>query len=296
MTGQGSRFALVAAFALCACGSTEEDAAMPLGAAELATGTRHTCALLLDGSVRCWGFDLYGQITPPSGRFLRITAGEDRSCGIREDGSLSFWGNPFREQNEAIIEPPQGKFVEVDLGYSHACALRDDGTPVCWADQQDPVRAATLTTAPNVALHGLSVGNAHACALDATDAIVCWGDPVNDHLAAPPGSYSQVAVGAAYSCALDHSGAVHCWGGPAPSRKAPPAGSFELLSAGDAIACAYDGTIRCWGEDFGYGLTDPPDKRVSALRVGVAHACGLDESKRVFCWGANLFGQSSVPK
>jgi alpha-tubulin suppressor-like RCC1 family protein len=286
---------LIALLAVNACGD-EEEQAPALIATQVAVGTRHTCALKPDGTVLCWGYDLDGQATPPSGRFVQLTAGEDTSCGVRADGTLSCWGNPFRERTEAVIQPPAGTFTEVDLGYSHACALRDDGKPLCWADQQDPVRAAELTTAPDVALHGLSTGTTHACALDSAQAIVCWGQPSNDHLAAPPGSFEQVSVGAAYSCALDRSRALHCWGGPNSAVKSPPAGNFQLLSAGDPAACAEDGTIRCWGDDRGDGLFPPPVKHAIALRVGVAHACGIDENRGVFCWGANLFGQSTVPK
>ena len=168
--------ALFTSLALTACGGDDE-VRPPVSATQVAVGVRHTCALRLDGSVRCWGFNLDEQTEPPSGRFVRLTAGTDTNCGIRDDGALSCWGSPFRETNEDAIEPPSGRFVEVALGYSHACALREDGTAVCWGDQQDPVVAAELTTAPSVALHGLSLGNAHACALDSNDAIICRGNP-----------------------------------------------------------------------------------------------------------------------
>ena len=75
---------------------------------------------------------------------------------------------------------------------------------------------------------------------------------------------------------------------------APP-GNFQLLSAGDSIVCAENGSINCWGDDRGDGLVPPPEKHALTLDVGPVHACGIDATKRVFCWGANLFGQSTVP-
>ncbi|MDP7001783.1 MAG: hypothetical protein QGH90_07765, partial [Candidatus Poseidoniaceae archaeon] len=77
--------------------------------ATITAGGYHTCAILDDGSVRCWGYNAYGQLgdgtttnrnTPtalsswPSGRTaVAITAdGGGHTCAILDDGSVRCWG------------------------------------------------------------------------------------------------------------------------------------------------------------------------------------------------------------
>jgi alpha-tubulin suppressor-like RCC1 family protein len=39
-----------------------DPASLPVRTLHLATGNRHTCAFAVDGTARCWGFNLYGQV------------------------------------------------------------------------------------------------------------------------------------------------------------------------------------------------------------------------------------------
>ena len=73
-----------------------------------AAGEYHTCAILDDGSLNCWGRDNYGQLgdggtntdknTPVSvslgtGRTaVAVSAGYAHTCAILDDGSLKCWG------------------------------------------------------------------------------------------------------------------------------------------------------------------------------------------------------------
>ena len=63
-------------------------------------GSTHTCAIDGDGNeaqtrgaVRCWGSNLEGQSTPPSGIFTAITAGGAHTCGLRSNGVVECWGD-----------------------------------------------------------------------------------------------------------------------------------------------------------------------------------------------------------
>lgn len=71
----------------------------------VAAGAAHTCALLDDGSVHCWGQNLYGQLgngstasssTPRAVagdlRFARIHAGGGVTCGVTDAGDEYCWG------------------------------------------------------------------------------------------------------------------------------------------------------------------------------------------------------------
>lgn len=92
-------------------GSTEDrplpDAVLglPGPARQLAAGAVHTCALMSDGSVYCWGQNLHGQLgngtndnalqaTRVAGdvRFSSIHAGGALTCGWSLDGSQYCWG------------------------------------------------------------------------------------------------------------------------------------------------------------------------------------------------------------
>jgi alpha-tubulin suppressor-like RCC1 family protein len=80
-------------------------------ATQVTAGDAHTCALLLDGSVRCWGLNSNGRLgyghtenigddeSPAQagkvdlgGRALQISAGEDHTCAVLEDATVRCWG------------------------------------------------------------------------------------------------------------------------------------------------------------------------------------------------------------
>ena len=109
------------------------------------------------GSVACWGYNEYGQATPPAGSFVSVSAGTFTTCGVRSDGSVACWGSD--EDGQAT--PPAGSFVSVSAGVVHTCGVRSDGSVACWGSDEDgqatppagsfsptPPRAAEPTPAP----------------------------------------------------------------------------------------------------------------------------------------------------
>src|SRR5881628_194597 len=78
------------------------------GYVELSTGEAHTCALRPDGMIACWGFNAFGEATPPEGTFLQISTGWDYNCGLRRDGTLACWG----VNDSPRITPPTGSFSQ----------------------------------------------------------------------------------------------------------------------------------------------------------------------------------------
>ena len=88
-------------------------AASGANAASVACGNTHTCAILNDGTVRCWGSNDRGRLgmgstggssAAPvgpldlgSGRTAKaICAGSYHSCAILDDGTVKCWGyNPY---------------------------------------------------------------------------------------------------------------------------------------------------------------------------------------------------------
>jgi alpha-tubulin suppressor-like RCC1 family protein len=81
-------------------------------ATELDSGTLHTCALLTDGSVKCWGYNALGQL------------------GI---GSTAQQNAP----GAAVNLGGEAKATELAGGELHTCALLTGGSVKCWGYNAD---------------------------------------------------------------------------------------------------------------------------------------------------------------
>ncbi len=137
-------------------------------------------------------------------------------------------------------------------------------------------------------------------------------------------SFRDVAGGESHTCAIDEAGALWCWGangngqlgrGPDSSSRLPGPVSWrggvqvEMLAAGKDFGCAFGsgGQLWCWGANgngqLGLGhrnssVAEPGTVRgtslemdVKAVSVGGWHACAIDKSGSLWCWGANGVGQ-----
>jgi alpha-tubulin suppressor-like RCC1 family protein len=128
----------------------------------LATGGYHSAALLDDGTLYTWGYNLYGQLgngtttdastptpvpgfPPPGSRIASIATGGFHTMALLDDGSLYAWGwNFFGQIADATWEPratptlirdfpPAGTAITaIAAGAAHAAALLDDGTLFAW--------------------------------------------------------------------------------------------------------------------------------------------------------------------
>ncbi len=138
----------------------------------LATGGAHTCALLADGTVRCWGANFSGQLgngtfTASSTPVLvsgltsatAVTAGGIHTCALLADGSVKCWGSDSHGQlgNGAPLDPFSLSSTPLPVsgittatavagGRAHTCALLADGTVRCWGDN-DGGQLGNRTTA-----------------------------------------------------------------------------------------------------------------------------------------------------
>lgn len=279
------------------------------------TGSRSACALMEDGSVRCWG-----------------------AGGLVGDGTRSL-----------RVEPVQVKGLSTGVqslsaGLSHTCALSAAGRVWCWGENArgelglgTTVPALEPRPVPSLPeVTQVAAGASHTCALLVTGDVRCWG--VNDQYqlggGAPAEASTPVAVeglvsgirnlaaGAAHTCAVTANGEVHCWGGNAhgelglgvasaapvarPSRVLGLPGPMMMVAAGRFHTCAVspEGAVWCWGQnEFGalgddtsldrstpvqpVGLPVP----VVALSAGAGGTCAVLSGGDAYCWGSNLNGQ-----
>ncbi len=175
------------------------------------------------------GYRGFGRADPPGGTFVDISAGEDRTCGVRTGGELVCWGDEFGK-------PPGGRFVKVDVwdqrGAGNACAVGADGALRCWGRFRSGSDLELLghdndfgqADPPGGVFVDVSVGERYACALRADGSAVCWGDNLGKSystapqyewwpkgaLAVPEGPFAQVHASIP-PCGLRISGEVVCW-------------------------------------------------------------------------------------
>ena len=122
------------------------------GAAAVSSGVFHTCAILTDRSVRCWGANTDGELgngtttasaTPVTvtgiSNAVGITAGnagpDGFSCAVLMDGTVKCWGYGPRLGTGGTANSPTPETVSgiagatmVSARNDHACALIQDGS------------------------------------------------------------------------------------------------------------------------------------------------------------------------
>ena len=255
----------------------------------ISAGEEHTCALRDNGDVVCWGSNEHGQTSAPGGPFVAISAGLWHTCGLREsDAAVVCWGNNIDGQASA----PGGRFIAISAGMWHTCGLREsDAVVVCWGSNEFGMR--NVIGGRFIAISAQSKG--HICGLRENGAAVCWGWNREGQASAPGGRFVAISAGGEHTCALSANGTGACWGLGARDGT-PFDGPFVAISAGGEHTCALneDGTATCWGRG-NHGESSPPPGRFKEIAAGGSHSCGLREEGGVVCWGNNRYGQSSPP-
>ena len=138
---------------------TTVDLGAGMTAVSISAGAAHMCAVLNDGSVKCWGYNLYGRLgdgtttdrwTPTAVDLgvgmtaVSVSAGGYHSCAVFNDGSLKCWGNNGQGQlgdgttterltPNAVDLGAGMTAVSVSAGHYHSCAVLNDGSLNSWS-------------------------------------------------------------------------------------------------------------------------------------------------------------------
>ncbi len=265
----------------------------------ISSGHTHSCGVMTDGTITCWGSNDRGQSDAPDGAFTAVSAGEQHTCALRTDATITCWGsNGYGQANS-----PHGAFTAVSAGSLHSCGLRTDAAITCWGSNfygEGDTPIGTFTA--------VSAGNWHTCALRTDAAIVCSGINTNDQgigvgQADPPdGAFTAVSAGRNHSCGIRTDATITCWGSNIDSSRDyvgqsdAPDGSFTAVSAGGWHTCGVrtDATITCWGSNS-HGQSKAPDGAFTAVSAGDWHTCGLRAEGPVECWEPNVAGLGPEP-
>ena len=125
------------------------------------------CGIDAEGAISCDG-GIPGPLVPPDDRFVQISVGETRACGITVDGEVLCFGPRTYEQRQESFDGV--RFVQAGVANDGGCNLREDGGLRCWG------RLAAAGAVPvRGPLSAIAVGESHSCAISVDGMPVCWG-------------------------------------------------------------------------------------------------------------------------
>jgi len=201
-------------------------------ATAIATGAEHSCALLDNASVKCWGLNDYGQLGidntttmgDGSGEMAALTgidlgtgrtataieAGAYHSCALLDNASVKCWGRNNYGQlgidNSTNMGDGSGEMAvlpSIDLGTGrtataisaasdYSCALLDNASVKCWGLND----------------HGqLGIGNTTTMGDNSSEMAVLTSIDLGTGRTA-----TAIAAGYSHTCALLDNASVKCWG------------------------------------------------------------------------------------
>jgi len=263
----------------------------------------HTCVLLNNGSVKCWGWNHYGQL------------------GKGTKGNTAHIGDDANEMGDNLTSIDLGTdrtATAIDTGYDHTCALLDNASVKCWGRN----------------VYGaLGKGNNDALGDDANE----MGDNLTSIDLGTGRTATAISAGYRHTCALLDNASVKCWGygakgqlglgntddiGDNSSEMGDNLTSIDLgtgrtataISAGRDHTCALldNASVKCWGwnlygqlgqgnkDDIGDNSSEMGDnlpsidlgtgRTATAIATGYQHTCALLDNANVKCWGRGKWG------
>ncbi len=286
----------------------------------VAAGNGHSCAVLDNGSARCWGANDRGQL----GEGTKTASTSPVIVQLDNDPS------PLVTDEQDVTG-----VSSVSAGEFHTCSLLSSGKARCWGDAgrgqlgdgttgveaDGHVQKLAVEVAGLTGVSAVTTGGFHTCALAGT-AMSCWG--YNFH--AQLGSYlasslvpvtvtalrgaAKVGVGTHHACALVDVEAVPgtppyetvCWGSNAQGQlgagldpagvprtiipvRAPAAPPAWSVSAGNGHVCVLPSPTAgasCWGRNENGQLGDG----TTGNRRAPAAVSGLTDATQISAHGA----------
>lgn len=272
--------------------------AVPLGPeapVQIAAGAVHSCVRFVDGTLKCWGGNSYGQLGLGHSDDMGDDPGELEALALVELGAPAIW---------------------VTAGQAHTCALLEGGQLKCWGKNSSgrlglgdgqargttPDSMADLPAIdlgpPSLAV-GIAAGALHTCALLPGGDVKCWGN----------NSSGQLGLGDLETRGLSQTD----MGEFLPTVNLGSGTVERILTADDRSCVEFSSTsgFKCWGNNLrgelgqddhvdrgttpgsmGAALRPPVvGERPLAVAMGSNHTCAITATHRLKCWGDNSAGQ-----
>lgn len=275
-------------------------------ASTVVSGYDHSCALMDDGTVYCWGTRTDGSVGDPvltggrilprlvtelesAGAVLQLAAGRGHNCAVVTGDNLYCWGDNATYQaggpaDAAAPKVVRGSVRMAALGAGHTCVVLTSGAIECLGDDSS---------------------GQHGDGVQAASPLSVWSGPQN--LSDP----EAMVAGDDHTCALK-DGKVYCWGNNLSGQlglghndiayspiEVPGLTGVVEIAAGDDHTCARrdNGTVACWGEGLSrqLGRNATGDSNVplevtlpgaaAALHAGGSNSCIQLADQTLYCWG-----------
>lgn len=329
----------------------------------VASGDNFSCAVLNDGTVKCWGDNAAGQlgrdstadvgkasgdmaaltaITLGAGRTATaVTAGALHACALLDNGTVKCWGNntsgalgqgsttnagdgvgTLMSALPAIDLGPGVTVQKIDAGTQFTCALLSDGKVKCWGENgfgqlglgdtnnrgaaagEMGTNLVAIDFGVNKTVRSIALTTNAACAILNLGEVKCWGRNANGELgqgnttdlgqggtpsiANAPAvdlgtgkTAKEIVAGEFHFCALLNDDSVKCWG----DNGAGQLGLGNTADRGDNSGEMGDALLAV---DFGVGIT------AVSIDAGGYSTCALLSNSTLKCWGNNSAGQLGI--
>jgi hypothetical protein len=229
-------------------------------AVDLDAGIGHTCAVLEDGNVACWGnndADVLGPGTPSSAKPVRVAGvqgavevatSEELTCTRTSSGEVSCWG-----RGKSAPEHVTGACArQLTIASGAVCEIDCAGTLSCWGDLPG-YGNASATPKPQegfVEIEEIRGGHAHFIARDRSGRVITWGANDSGQIGnGKPASWWEAYAAEPVVLSTGWKASAVCAGGiTARPDGRPYLRSSTFLDTGTSCAATSAGQVYCWGE------------------------------------------------